>query len=174
MWWCSVEYNLTASTSNTWSEFKRVCKYEFKPGNAKQLAGQRYNSFSKQVRWRGMVRSSLMPKLPNMDTKDVLFNFVQGLKYQWSPCPDTEAFFIDGSPASMNLDALKPADRRYDGASDDESYGSQSSDGIKWPLVKKKVTGGPRDQNQEKKSKVEVTENGQHKKDTDHGGITLR
>ncbi|KAG2214561.1 hypothetical protein INT45_010430 [Circinella minor] len=37
-WWRGVEYDMTTSTPSTWSEFKRVFKYEFKPANAEQLA----------------------------------------------------------------------------------------------------------------------------------------
>ena len=83
-WWRGIEYDMTTTTPSTWSGFKRVFKYEFKPANAEQLARQR----SQQLQQTGTVEQyiwefrSLMPELPDMDTKDALFNFIQGLKYQ--------------------------------------------------------------------------------------------
>ncbi|KAG2221844.1 hypothetical protein INT45_003558 [Circinella minor] len=83
-WWRGVEYDMTTSTPSTWSEFKHVFKYEFKPANAEQLARQRLQQLHQTGSVEQYVREfrSLMPELPDMDTKDALFNFVQGLKYQ--------------------------------------------------------------------------------------------
>ncbi|KAG2212005.1 hypothetical protein INT45_005507 [Circinella minor] len=84
IWWRGVEYDMTSSTPSTWSEFKHIFKYEFKPANAEQLARQRLQQLHQTGLVEQYVREfhSLMPELPDMDTKDALFNFVQGLKYQ--------------------------------------------------------------------------------------------
>ncbi|KAG2216042.1 hypothetical protein INT45_007163 [Circinella minor] len=84
-WWRGVEYDMTTSTPSTWSEFKHVFKYEFKPANAEQqLARQRLQQLQQTSTVEQYVHEfrSLMPELPDMNTKDALFNFMQGLKYQ--------------------------------------------------------------------------------------------
>ena len=172
MWWRGVEYDMTTSTPSTWSEFKRVFKYEFKPANAEQLARQRLQHLQQTSTVEQYVREfrSLMPELPDMDTKDALFNFVQGLKYQCrlqvlmqKPFSLSEAYayaeayetaeecakvsnrrpsnftpfnktfgqsssFGNQGPTPMDLDAIKPANRRYGGSHGDRSYGGRSND----------------------------------------------
>ena len=62
----------------------KISGCEFKPVNAEQLAWQ----WLQQLHQINTVEQyicefhSLIPKLPDIDTKDALFNFVQGLKYQ--------------------------------------------------------------------------------------------
>ncbi|KAG2213215.1 hypothetical protein INT45_005519 [Circinella minor] len=173
-WWRGVEYDMMTLTPSTWSEFKHVFKYEFKPANAEQLARQRLQ----QLHQTGSVEQyvwefhSLMPELPDMDTKDALFNFVQGLKYQCrlqvlmqKPFSLSEAYayaeayetaeqcakvanrrptnfspfnksfgqpsssYVNQGPTPMDLDAIKPAGRRYGGSSGGGSYNSRYNDG---------------------------------------------
>lgn len=175
-WWRGIEYDMTTTTLSTWSEFKRVFKYEFKPANAEQLARQRLQQLQQTGTVEQYVREfrSLMPELPDMDTKDALFNFVQGLKYQCrlqvlmqKPFSLSEAYayaeayetaeqcakvgnnrrqsnfspfnksfgqpsssYVNHGPTPMDLDAIKPVDRRYGGSNGGGSNGGRSNDGI--------------------------------------------
>lgn len=83
-WWRQLENDSSVVTPHDWNGFCEAFRTEFKPENAEQLARQKLQ----ELRQRGSVSSYIrifrdtMLELPEMDVKDALFVFTNGLKYE--------------------------------------------------------------------------------------------
>lgn len=84
VWWRQVETDMELETPTTWNEFKKVFRKEFKPDNAEQLARTKLGQLKQTGTIEAYIREfrTIMLELPNMDTKDAMHIFIQGLKYQ--------------------------------------------------------------------------------------------
>lgn len=83
-WWRQLESDTSVATPQTWQQFCDAFRTEFKPENAEQIARQKLQELQQRGSVSSYVRAfrDTMLELPNMDVKDALFVFTNGLKYQ--------------------------------------------------------------------------------------------
>lgn len=83
-WWRQLESDPSVATPQDWTHFCEAFRTEFKPENAEQIARQKLQELQQRTSVSSYVRAfrDTMLELPNMDVKDALFVFTNGLKYQ--------------------------------------------------------------------------------------------
>lgn len=83
-WWRQLEGDINVATPCDWDQFCDAFRTEFKPENAEQLARQKLQELQQRSTVSSYVRvfRDTMLELPEMDVKDALFVFTNGLKYQ--------------------------------------------------------------------------------------------
>lgn len=83
-WWRQLEKDSTVATPCNWDQFCDAFRTEFKPENAEQLARQRLQGLQQRSSVSSYVQvfRDTMLELPEIDVKDALFVFTNGLKYE--------------------------------------------------------------------------------------------
>ena len=84
LWWKQLHDARSEYIPNTWAEFARSLRSEFKPSNAESLARQELALLKQTTNITEYVSKfrKIMMDLPNMHDSDAKFQFIQGLQYE--------------------------------------------------------------------------------------------